>query len=130
MKYKVTLRGKTYEVEVEKGNAILLDEYEAKAPSTPPVVPTLSAEPAAIPPTNGTQSVHAAADAVAAPIPGTIISVDVSKGQSVKKGQLLVVIESMKMENEILSPEDGTISEVYVSSGDSVASGAALLIID
>lgn len=129
MKYKVTLRGKTYEVEVEKGNAILIDEYEAKAPSTPPpAAPAVSAEPAAAPSAVGTP-VHTA-DAVAAPVPGTIISVDVSKGQSVKKGQLLVVIESMKMENEILSPEDGTVSEVYVSSGDSVASGAALLIID
>lgn len=126
MKYKVTLRGKTYEVEVEKGNAILLDEYEAKASAkavfSAPVQPSAPETPS-----NPVQT--GAGDEVKSPLPGTITSVKVAQGQSVKKGQLLVTIESMKMENEILSPSDGTVTSVAAANGQTVTTGAVLLTI-
>jgi biotin carboxyl carrier protein len=138
MKYKVTLHGKTYEVEVEKGNAILLDEYEAKAPqkavSSAPVQPApAEATSASVQPapseTPPAPVQTGAGNAVTSPLPGTITSVNVSQGQNVKRGQLLVTIESMKMENEILAPSDGTVTSVSAVSGQSVSTGAVLLTI-
>ena len=124
MKYKVTLNGRTYEVEVEAGKAMLLDEYEAIAPAAPAAAPV--AAPAAAP---AAPVVTGAGDAVTAPMPGTILKVNVTNGQAVKAGQVLVVLEAMKMENEIMAPKDGTISQVAVQKGASVDTGAPLVFI-
>ena len=70
-----------------------------------------------------------AGDAVTAPMPGTILKVNVTNGQAVKAGQVLVVLEAMKMENEIMAPKDGTISQVAVQKGASVDTGAPLVFI-
>ena len=106
MKYKVTLKGKTYEVEVEKGEAMILDEYAAAAPA-----------PAA----SGT--------VVTSPLPGNVLSIYVNVGDAVKAGQLLVLIEAMKMENEIVAPTDGVVKQIVASKGAVVATGDTLLVI-
>lgn len=129
MKYKVTLNGRTYEVEVEAGKAQLLAEYEAVsvAPAAAPADVAPVAVPAAAP--AAAPVVTGAGEAVNAPMPGTILKVNVEKGQAVKAGQVLVVLEAMKMENEILAPKDGTVTQVVVSKGSTVDTGAALVVI-
>ena len=130
MKYKITLNGRTYEVEVEAGKAMLLDEYEAIAPAAPAAAPVAAAAaPAAPAAAPAVPAVTGAGDAVTAPMPGTILKVNVQNGQAVKAGQVLVVLEAMKMENEIMAPKDGTVTQVVVSKGASVDTGAPLVII-
>ena len=130
MKYKVTLNGRTYEVEVEAGKAMLLDEYEAIAPApaaAAPVAAAPAAAPAAAAP--AAPAVTGAGDAVTAPMPGNILKVNVTNGQAVKAGTVLVVLEAMKMENEIMAPKDGTVTQVLVSKGSTVDTGAPLVVI-
>lgn len=119
MKYKVTLNGRTYEVEVEAGKAMLLDEYEAIVPSAP-------AAPAAAP---AAAAVTGAGEAVNAPMPGTILKVNVTQGQKVAEGAVLCVLEAMKMENEILAPKAGTVTQVLAAKGATVDTGAPLVVI-
>lgn len=132
MKYKVTLNGKTYEVEVEQGKAVLLDEYEALAPApaaaAAPAAAPAAAAPAAAPAPAAPVNL-AAGETVEAPMPGNIIRVDVKQGDIVKAGQILVILEAMKMENEIVSPKDGTVAQVVTSKGAVVDTGAPLVVI-
>ena len=130
MKYKVTLNGRTYEVEVEAGKAMLLDEYEAIAPA-PAAAAAPVAAPAAAPAAAAPAApvVTGSGETVNAPMPGTILKVNVQNGQAVKAGQVLVVLEAMKMENEIMAPKDGTITAVAVQKGASVDTGAPLVVI-
>ena len=130
MVYKITLNGRTYEVEVESGKAMLLDEYEAIAPApvaAAPVAAAPAAAPAAAAP--AAPAVTGAGEAVNAPMPGTILKVNVTAGQAVKAGTVLVVLEAMKMENEIMAPKDGTVTQGVVSKGSSVDTGAPLVVI-
>ena len=129
MKYKVTLNGRTYEVEVEAGKAMLLDEYEAIAPA--PAAPAAAAAPVAAPAAAPAAPAAPAGsgEVVSAPMPGTILKVNVSNGQAVKAGTVLVVLEAMKMENEIMAPKDGTVTQVAVLKGASVDTGAPLVYI-
>ena len=132
MKYKVTLKGRTYEVEVEAGEAILLDEYEAIAPSAPaaaPVAAPAAAPAAAAPAPAAAPVVTGAGEPVNAPMPGNILKVNVTAGQAVKSGDVLCVLEAMKMENEIMAPKDGTVTQVLVSKGATVDTGAPLVVV-
>ena len=130
MKYKVTLNGRTYEVEVEAGKAMLLDEYEAIAPA-PAAAAAPVAAPAAAPAAAAPAApiVTGAGEAVNAPMPGNILKVNVQNGQAVKAGEVLVVLEAMKMENEIMAPKAGTVTQVLVSKGSTVDTGAPLVVI-
>ena len=129
MKYKVTLNGRTYEVEVEAGKAMLLSEYEAvaPAPAAAPAAAPVAAAPAAAAP--AAPVVTGAGEAVNAPMPGNILKVNVNVGDAVKSGTVLVVLEAMKMENEIMAPKDGTVTQVLVSKGSTVDTGAPLVVI-
>jgi len=131
MKYKVTLNGKTYEVEVEQGKAVLLDEYEAlaPAPAAAPAAPAAASAPAPAAAPVAAPVNLAAGETVEAPMPGNIIRVDVKQGDTVKAGQILVILEAMKMENEIVSPKDGTVAQVVTSKGSVVDTGAPLVVI-
>lgn len=130
MKYKVTLNGRTYEVEVEAGKAMLLDEYEAIVPSAPaaPAAAPAAAAPAA-PAAAAAPVVTGAGEAVNAPMPGTILKVNVTQGQKVAEGTVLCVLEAMKMENEILAPKAGTVTQVLAAKGATVDTGAPLVVI-
>ena len=130
MKYKVSLGKKVYEVEVEEGKAMLLDEYEAKAPVPPAVaapIPAADQTPQTVhsaiplPVTPGTQ--------VKSPLPGTVLKVNVSVGDAVKAGDVLMFIDAMKMENEIAAPSDGTVKQIAKEKGATVVTGDVLLVI-
>lgn len=134
MKYKITLNGKTYEVEVEEGQAMLVDEYEAYKPAAPAAAPAPApaAAPAAAPvpaAAPAAPTAVAAGEVVAAPMPGNILKVNCSQGQAVKAGDILVVLEAMKMENEILAPRDGTVAQVVTTKGAVVDTGAPLVVL-
>ena len=133
MKYKVTLNGRVYEVEVEAGQAMLLAEYEAVAPApvaaapAAPVAAPVAA--AAAPAAPAAAAITGAGEAVNAPMPGTILKVNVQQGQAVKEGDVLCVLEAMKMENEILAPKAGTVTQVVAIKGAAVDTGAVLVVI-
>lgn len=131
MVYKVTLKGRTYEVEVEAGKAMLLDEYEAIAPSAPAAAPAATAAPVAVaaPAAPAAPAITGAGEPVKAPMPGNILKVNVTAGQKVTEGQVLVVLEAMKMENEIMAPKAGTVTQVLVSKGSTVDTDAPLVVL-
>ena len=133
MKYVVTLRDKTYEVEVEHGEAMILDEYEAKAPVPP--APAAAAAPMMVPAAPAATAAPAAAagpvdgTSVVAPMPGNVLKVLVKPGQAVTEGETLVILEAMKMENEINAPCAGTVKQIVSDVGSVVATGDTLIII-
>ena len=131
MKYKVTLKGKTYEVEVNQGEAMILDEYEAIAPAAPAAPAAVPAPaPVAAPAAAPAAKAAVEGEQVKSPMPGTIVKVNVSAGQSVKNGDVLAVLEAMKMENEIMAPHDAKIAQVLVDAGTKVDSGTPLLVLN
>ena len=130
MKYKVTLNNRVYEVEVEQGQAMLIDEYELSAPAAPaaPAAP-LAAAPTAAPAAAAAPVSVAAGEPVKSPMPGNILRIEVSQGQQVHEGDVLMVLEAMKMENEIVATKSGTIAQIAVSKGAVVETGAVLAVI-
>lgn len=117
MKYVVTLNGKNYEVEVTESDAVLTSVSDA-APIAAPVAAAPASAPAAAPAT--APAPVAGGTNVVSPMPGTILSVSASVGQSVKAGDVIMVLEAMKMENDIVAPVDGTIKQLLVSKGSTV----------
>lgn len=128
MKYKVTLKGVTYEVEVEHGEAMIVDEYAAYAPA-PAAPAAVAPAPAAAPSAAPAPAAVAAGTPVTSPLPGNILNIKVSMGQTVKAGELLIIIEAMKMENEVTAPCDGVVKQISVSKGAVVATGDTLMVI-
>ena len=127
MKYKVTLNNRTYEVEVEAGQAMLVDEYEAYAPAPAAVPAPVAAAPAAA--SVSAAPALAAGEVVKSPMPGNILKINVTVGQKVNEGDTLLVLEAMKMENEIAAPRAGTVAQIIVSKGTVVETGAPLVVI-
>lgn len=125
MKYIVTLNGKKYEVEVEKGQATAV--YAGEATQSVNTQPVNNEPQSPTPATTAPLSTPAGSgDAVTSPMPGTILDVRCSNGQTVKKGDILFILEAMKMENEIFAPKDGKITSVCTSKGSNVETGAVL----
>lgn len=128
MKYKITLKGRTYEVEVEHGEAMLIDEYDAIAPA-PAAAPVAAPVATAAAPAPAAAPAAVAGTPVTAPLPGNVLEIKVKPGKSVKAGQLLVLIEAMKMENEVFAPADGVVKQILAQKGAMVATGDTLLVI-
>lgn len=118
--YRITVNGVAYDVAVEEMG-------EGAAASTP--APAAAPKPAA-PKAAPAAAAGAGAVKINSPMPGNILSVKASAGQAVKKGDVLMILEAMKMENEICAPQDGTIASVQVAAGDSVESGDVLVTMD
>ena len=112
--YTITVNGNVYDVTVEEGAA-------GAATSAPKAAAPKAAAPKAAPKAAGQGSVK-----VNSPMPGKILSVKTSVGQAVKKGEVLMILEAMKMENEVVAPEDGTVASIDVAAGDSVEAGVEL----
>ena len=120
--YTITVNGNVYEVTVEEGFTGAASAPKAAAPA-PKAAP--KAAPAAAPKAAPAPAA-AGSVAVTAPMPGKILGVKASAGQAVKRGQVLLILEAMKMENEIVAPQDGTVASINVAVGDSVEPGATL----
>lgn len=123
MIYKVTLNGKIYEVEVERGEAVIQAEYDAALPHA---APQTAPQAQAAPQQSAVPQAGAGANSICAPMPGTINAVKVAGGQQVKRGDVLFILEAMKMENEIYADRDGKVGQIFVQKGASVATGAPL----
>ena len=135
MKYKVTLNNRVYEVEVEQGEAMLVDEYELKAPAAAaPAVPAAVAAPvaAAAPaaaPAAPAGGALAAGEVVKSPMPGNVLKINVTPGQKVNEGDVLIILEAMKMENEVVSTKTGTVAQIVVEKGAVVETDSPLVVI-
>lgn len=133
MKYVVNLNGKAYEVEVEETQAVIMNVTDA------PVAAPVAAPAAASAPSSAPEAAPAAPAApvapveggtnIAAPMPGTILSVNASVGSSVNAGDVLIILEAMKMENEIVAPCAGTVKQILVSKGSTVETDEVLVVI-
>ncbi len=128
--YKITVNGTTYDVAVEEVGAGVAPAVAAPAmapvmaPAAAPAAP--AAAPAAVPAASGSKG----SIVVSAPMPGKILGVKTEVGKAVKKGDVLMVLEAMKMENEIVAPEDGTVASVEATVGAQVESGDTLVTLD
>ncbi|MBR6510382.1 MAG: biotin/lipoyl-binding protein [Clostridia bacterium] len=118
-KYNVTVNGTSYEITLE-----VVDAADVKAAPAPAAAPAAAPAPVAAAPVS-----NAAGEKVVAPMPGNILAVNVSNGATVKKGDVLFILEAMKMENEIMATCDGTVVSVDVTKGASVETGATLCVI-
>lgn len=122
-KYRVNVNGEMYEVEIELMGSAPSAPAQAPAPAAAPA-PEAPAAPA--PAAAPAAPVAAGSSSLNSPMPGTILAVNVAAGDSVKKGQVLFILEAMKMENEIMAAEDGVVASVAVTKGSAVDSGAVL----
>ncbi len=129
MKYIVTLNGMDYEVEVDElKEAIVTNTAPTAAPVT--ATPVAPATPAAAPAAPAAPAaVSGSGTPVKSPMPGTILSVNVSEGKTVAEGDVLFILEAMKMENEIVAPTGGTVNKIVISKGSSVATDEVLAFI-
>jgi len=128
--YKITVNGVAYDVSVEESGCA--PEFKAAAPAPiAPVAAPAPAAPAAAPVQAPAPAPAPAADAqgekIVAPLPGTVVAVMVSVGDKVKADQVLLVFETMKMENELVAPRDGTVTGVFAAKGESLESGKVVI---
>ncbi len=126
---KITVNGVTYDVQVEEvGGAVASAPVSAAPVAAAPVAAAPAAAPAPAPVAAPAAAAPiAGAESIDSPMPGTILDIRVKAGDSVKKNDVLMILEAMKMENEIVAPRDGVIAAVCVSKGEAVNSGSALI---
>ena len=129
MKYEIALNGKKYEVEVALAEPMLMKDFQTYAPATAPAAAPAAPVAAAAAASTAAPAVTGSGECVSAPMPGNIIKVNVSVGQAVKEGDVLCVLEAMKMENDIMAPKSGTVTQVLTSKGSNVDTGAPLVVI-
>lgn len=123
MKYRVSLNNRIYEVVVENGNALLEKEYDAVAPQATTAAPVQAQAPAQAP----VAPIQAGeGNGFKSPLPGVILQINCEVGKSYKAGDVLFVIESMKMENDVTLDKDGVITAINVTKGQSIQSGTVL----
>ena len=115
--YVITVNGTSYDVIVEEVGAGQAPQAAAAAPQAPKAAPKAAQKAA---------PAKAGSVTVSAPMPGKILNVKLQSGAAVKKGDVILVLEAMKMENEIVAPQDGTIASINVAVGDSVEAGSVL----
>ena len=128
--FNITVNGQTYQVEVEEiGGVQTAAPVRAAAPVAAPVAAAPAAPKAAAAPAAAPKAAAGAGDPVKSPMPGNILDVKVKVGDKVSNGTCLVVLEAMKMENEIPAPKDGTVTSVLVSKGATVNAGDVLVTI-
>lgn len=125
MKYEVFLNNKKYEIEVDESSVALTGVSSVAAPVSAPAAPV--AAPAQTPVSAPVASANGTS--VPSPMPGTILSINVTNGQSVKSGDVLIVLEAMKMENDIVAPCDGVVKQILVTKGSTVDTDQTLVII-
>jgi biotin carboxyl carrier protein len=128
MKYIVTLNGKNYEIEVVEGKAVVNGVSDAPAAPAQPAAPAPAAAPVQ-PAKPAPAAVSGEGEPVKSPMPGTILDVRVKAGDQVKAGQIMFILEAMKMENEITAPRDGVITAVSAAKGAAVETGAVIALI-
>ena len=127
MKYVVNLNGKNYEVEVTEQEAVVTN---ISAAATAPVqAPVAAPAPAVAPAPAAPAAVSAEGTTIPSPMPGTILNVNVTVGQAVNAGDVLIVLEAMKMENDIVAPAAGTVKQILVSKGSTVNTDDVLVVI-
>lgn len=126
MKYEVILNNKKYEIEVDECSVALKGVSTVSAPVAPVAAP---AAPVAAPAAPVASAPSAEGTSVASPMPGTILTINVTNGQSVRAGEVLMVLEAMKMENDIVAPSDGIVKQVLVTKGSTVDTDQVLVII-
>ena len=123
-KFQIVVNGNSYIVDVEE---LAAGQTPAPVAAAPVAAPKAAPAPAAAPAAPKAAAAPAGAEAVKSPMPGTINAVNVTAGQAVKKGDILCILEAMKMENEIMASRDGVVASVNVTKGATVASGDVLL---
>ena len=119
--YRITVNGTSYDVSVEELSGGVAPVAAAPVAAPAAAAPAAAPAPAKAAPAGGTGSIK-----VSSPMPGKILAVKANVGDSVKKGQVILILEAMKMENEVVAPEDGTIASIDVTVGASVESGDTL----
>ncbi len=127
MKYIVTINDKNYEVEVERGQATIVKTTQAAVAPEPETVPVSIAPAAPVAPAAPAAQAGVSGEPLKSPLPGNILDIKVNPGASVNKGDVLFVLEAMKMETQVKAPRDGVVSQILVAKGASVATGDILL---
>lgn len=126
-KFQITFKGQVYELDVEEIGSSAPATGVTKTVSVPTPAPVVSPAPAK---TTAPKAAPAGAKTILAPMPGKILGVNVKKGDAVKRGDVVCILEAMKMQNEIMASQDGKIADIQVTVGQTVSTGDVIIIID
>lgn len=130
MKYIVSINDKNYEVEVDRGEATIVKTTQAiQVETAPGAAPAVSSAQTPAAPVPAAPAVAGEGEPIKAPMPGTILAIKAKAGAQVKRGELLLILEAMKMENEIVAPRDGVVTQIIASKGASVSTGDILVLL-